>query len=190
MPPTNIPEATANGLEHANDEVVPARSEAEALTKMLQRYGRVRVTKDAQLRPRSIVVPSDIRVGSVLRNLPVLEYVEEIDVSSTFVREGDLEQLVLKCPNIRILDITDCTVSAAWAAEILRRLNRLECLIVTVNDEADRRGWDRSFGDVVLYEGKPQRRPCEWKWRSQWTMDPAVNKQGETGPASQPFISR
>ena len=114
----------------------------------------------------------DVRVREVLRDLPVLRHVEEVDLSGTPLNDEDLVRLVTACPNVRVLYLMDCSLESDWAAPILRRLERLECLAITEDDEEARQPWDAVFGDIMSYTGEAVGPKCSWQWRYWLTPDP------------------
>jgi hypothetical protein len=141
-----------------------AEVEAEAVTKLMRRFFGLRVARDENRLTRAIAMRPDVSVRLVLRELPVLRHVEEVNLSGTRLSEEDLERLVDACPNIRVLDLLDCSLESAWAAPILRRLKRLECLAITEDDPKERRAWNAVFGDVMSYNGEPPHPKCDWQW--------------------------
>jgi hypothetical protein len=80
----------------ANDPVLVARNdklartEANAVTHMMRRHSTVRVARDTDGNAKAIVIPSDGRVRSVLRGMPILPHVEEVDVTGAPLYEEDL----------------------------------------------------------------------------------------------------
>ena len=158
--------------ERPESTAMSADAEAEAVTKLMRRHFGLRVARDEDQRARAIAMRPDVTVRIVLRDLPVLRHVEEVDLSGTHLREEDLLRLVNACPNIRVLDLLDCALESDWAAPILRRLKRLECLGITEDDKLARQSWEAVFGDIMSYEGEAVAPNCSWQWRYWLTPDP------------------
>lgn len=150
-----------------------AETEAHVVDGMMRRHFGLRVARDENRRARAIAMRPHVSVQSVLRRLPVLRHVEEVNLSGTPLSEEDLIRLVDACPNIRLLNLLDCSLDSTWAAPVLWRLKSLECLMITEDDEEDRQAWDAVFGDIVLYAGEAADRPdCLGEWRFLLTRDP------------------
>ena len=158
--------------EGSKSAAMSSEVEAEAVDKAMRRHFGLRVARDEDRRARAIAMRPGVNVRAVLRDLPVLRHVEEVDISGTPLREEDLVRLVDSCPNIRVLDLLDCSLDSSWAIPPLRRLKRLECLSITEDDQEGRRAWNAVFGDIMSYNGEVPDPKCSWQWRYGLTLDP------------------
>jgi hypothetical protein len=71
-----------------------------------------------------------------------------------------------------VLDLLDCSLESSWAAPLLQRLERLECLSITEDDPEARQAWNAVFGEIMSYNGEAPHPKCRWQWFYWVTPDP------------------
>jgi hypothetical protein len=169
----NTTEPTIHGPVDAKKDPLSAETEAKIVDELMRRHFGLRVARDENRRAKAIAMRPDVSVSTVLRRLPILRHVEEVDLSGTTLSEEDLIRLVDACPGIRMINLLDCSLDSTWAPPVLARLKSLECLMTTEEDKDNRKAWYAVFGDIVVFEGETAERPdCLGQWRFLLTRDP------------------